>query len=521
MNRIKDAVSKAVTYALSTYVDASTRETTEAAVRESEARFRELAEAIHGVLWLTDLDNTKTFYVSPGYERIFGRTREALDANARDWMEAVVAADRARMTEFIATPTLAPRSAQYRIVLPNGAIRSIRTEIFPVRDSTGAVTRIAGMTEDVTERVELEDQVRQTQKLESLGLLAGGIAHDFNNILAVIGANIGMLQEICRAPDTIELVKDVKDAVGRAVALTRQLLAFSRKQVTLPVVLDVNAAISETYKMLRRMVGEDIVIKTSFSPDAARACIDPGHLMQVLMNLIVNARDAMEHGGTLTITTRNAMSAAGPEVQISIADTGCGMTDEVRRRAFEPLFTTKQAGLGTGLGLSVVHGIVKSAGGRIEIESELGRGTTFQIHLPAVDAPAEKVDSVMATVAQGIETILFVDDDLHVCASASRALRAKGYVVLEASDGDAALKYLRDQADGIDLLVTDVVMPGMNGRELADAARAEQPSLRVLYTSGYTDVVRHGIRHDEVPFLEKPYTVHHLAGKVRQLLDVS
>jgi CheY-like chemotaxis protein len=241
------------------------------------------------------------------------------------------------------------------------------------------------------------------------------------------------------------------------------------------------------------------------------------------MNLAVNARDAMERGGTLTITTRNVTSITGPEVKIAIADTGCGMTDEVRHRAFEPFFTTKGIGRGTGLGLSVVHGIVKAAGGRIEIQSEAGVGTTFEIYLPAVDAPADKIDMPVATSAHGVETILFVDDDQYVRASASRALRSRGYAVVEASDGDAALKLLRDQADGIDLLVTDVVMPGMDGRQLADAARSAQSSLRVLYTSGYTDdaIVRHGVLQPEVAFLEKPYSVHRLAGKVREVLDLA
>jgi len=499
------------------------RQCGEAAARARHAQFCELAESIHEVLWLSDLENTKMFYVSPAYEPVFGRPRAAIYADARDWMEVVHPGDRARMEGLVAHPTQAPRSNQYRIVRPDGAIRTIKIEVFPVRDASGAVTRIAGRAEDVTERVELEEQVRQTQKLESLGLLAGGVAHDFNNILAVIGSNTGMLHETCSGPEASELIGEVTKAVARGAGLTDQLLAFSRKQVIEPVVLDPNTVISDTRKMLRRMVGEDVVLATSLDPEAARVRIDPGHLVQVMMNLAVNARDAMAHGGTLTITTRNAASPTGPMVRISVADTGCGMTDDVRRRAFDPLFTTKAAGGGTGLGLSVVHGIVDGAGGRVELKSELGRGTTFDIYLPAVDPPAEPTEAVAATTSRGVETILFVDDDPYVCASASRALRSRGYVVIEANDGSAALTALRGQLAGVDLLVTDVVMPGMDGRELADSARSERPALRVLYTSGYTDesIVRHGIRHDEVEFLEKPYSVHRLAGKVRAVLDVA
>jgi CheY-like chemotaxis protein len=229
----------------------------------------------------------------------------------------------------------------------------------------------------------------------------------------------------------------------------------------------------------------------------------------------------MAQGGTLTLTTRNVHGRAGAEVMISVADTGSGIAPEIKDRVFEPLFTTKGVGKGTGLGLSVVHGIIEEAGGRIELRSEVGIGTTFEIYLPVIDAPIERIDDVASAGAQGVERIVFVDDDLYVRATASRALRSRGYTVLEASDAQAALTLLRDHGDTIDLLVTDVVMPTMDGRELADAARKERPSLRVLYTSGYTDdaVLRHGVRQAEVAFIEKPFRIHALAGKVRQVLD--
>jgi len=496
-------------------------ELTQLAARE--AQFRELAESIHEVFWLVDPGNTRMLYVSPAYESMFGRSRDAVYADARDWMQAVHRDDRAALVPFVALGGNLPRTVQCRIVRPDGTVRAVRISAFPVCDAAGVVSRIAGVVEDITDWLALEEQVRQTQKLESLGLLAGGVAHDFNNILAVIGANIGLLAETAQDASDRELIDEVERAVGRATSMTRQLLAFSRKQVTEPVVLDLNAAIADTRKMLRRMVGDDIVIATSLEPEIGRVRIDPGHLVQVLMNLAVNARDAMAQGGTLTLTTRNVQGKAGPMVMMAVADTGCGIPPDIRDRVFEPLFTTKGVGRGTGLGLSVVHGIIDEAGGRIELRSEIGLGTTFQIYLPAVDAPADPIEDVAAAGAHGHEKIVFVDDDLHVRATASRALRSRGYTVLEASDAQAALRLLRDHGDEIDLLVTDVVMPAMDGRELAEAARKERPGLRVLYTSGYTDdaILRHGVRQAEVAFLEKPFRIHALAGKVRQVLDAA
>jgi PAS domain S-box-containing protein len=510
-----------IAYALSTFIDTTDRKLAEAAARTSEAQFRELAESIHEVFWLTDPGNTRMFYVSPAYETLFGRKREAIYADARDWLQAVHPEDRARLGNILTVHAGTPRTEQCRIIRGDGTLRSVRINAFPVLDPAGAVVRIAGVVEDVTEWLVLEEQVRQTQKLESLGLLAGGVAHDFNNILAVIGANIGLLAETTQGADERELIEEVERAVGRATSMTRQLLAFSRKQVIEPIVLDLNTAIADTRKMLRRMVGDDVVIATSLEPELRPVRIDPGHLVQVLMNLAVNARDAMAQGGTLTLTTRNVQGKAGLEVMMAVADTGCGIPPEVKERVFEPLFTTKGAGKGTGLGLSVVHGIVDEAGGRIELRSEVDLGTTFEIYLPAVDAPVEKIEDVASAGAHGVEKIVFVDDDLYVRATASRALRSRGYTVLEASDAQAALKLLHDHGNGIDLLVTDVVMPTMDGRELAEAARRECPALRVLYTSGYADdaVLRHGIRLAEVAFIEKPFRVHALAGKVRQVLD--
>jgi PAS domain S-box-containing protein len=509
-----------IAYALSTFVDTTERKRAEAAARTSEAQFRELAEAIHEVFWLTSPDHTEVFYVSPAYEAMYGRRRDAIYADPRDWLHAVHVDDRARMTRMLSLRLTAPHSEQYRI-LRGREVRTIRLNVFPVFDAGGVVIRLAGVAEDITEWVALEEQVRQTQKLESLGLLAGGVAHDFNNILAVIGANIGLLGETARTPDDRELIEEVERAVTRATAMTRQLLAFSRKQVTEPVVLDLNTAIADTRKMLRRMVGDDVVIATSLEPELAHVRIDPGHLVQVLMNLAVNARDAMAQGGTLTLTTRNVQGKTGPAVKVSVADTGCGIPPDIKARVFEPLFTTKGTGRGTGLGLSVVHGIIDEAGGHIELHSEVGIGTTFDIYLPAIDAPTEAIADVATAGAQGIEKIVFVDDDLHVRATASRALRSRGYTVFEASDAFAALQLLREHGDGIDLLVTDVIMPAVDGRELAEAARKERPSLRVLYTSGYTDdaMLRHGIRQADVAFIEKPFRIHALAGKVRQVLD--
>jgi PAS domain S-box-containing protein len=510
-------------HALSTFVDITDRKRAEDAARASEVQFRELAESIHEVFWLTDPDNTKMFYISPAYESMFGRKREAIYADARDWINAVHGDDRARVLRLALASAATGYTDQYRIVRTNGAVRSIRVNVFPVRDSAGTVIRLAGVAEDITEWLTLEEQVRQTQKLESLGLLAGGVAHDFNNILAVIGGNIGLLGETVRAPEQRELIGEIEHAVSRATAMTRQLLAFSRKQVTEPIVLDLNTAIADVRKMLRRMVGDDVVIATSLEPELGRVRIDPGHLVQVLMNLAVNARDAMDRGGTLTLSTRNVHGKAGREVMVSVADTGCGIAPEIRERVFEPLFTTKGIGKGTGLGLSVVHGIVNEAGGRIDLRSEPGLGTTFEIYLPAVDAPVDKVDDVSTAGALGDERIVFVDDDLHVRATASRALRSRGYTVFEAEDARAALQLLREHGDDIDLLVTDVVMPAMDGRELAEAARRERPALRVLYISGYTDdaVLRHGVQQNDVAFIEKPFRIHTLAGKVRQVLDAA
>jgi two-component system, cell cycle sensor histidine kinase and response regulator CckA len=478
---------------------------------------RELAESIHEVFWLTDAPNTKMLYVSPAYERIFGRSCAALYADAHDWLEALHPEDRARMAAFAASPPSESRAERYRVVLPDDSIRTVDIRVFPIYEGD-AVVRVAGVAQDVTAQLALEEQVRQTQKLESLGLLAGGIAHDFNNILAVIAANASFLGDAVAplGPDR-DVLNEMAAAVQRGVALTRQLLSFSRKQALEPVVLDPNTVVNDTRKMLQRMVGEDVVITTSLEPDLGCVKIDAGCLVQVLMNLAVNARDAMPRGGSLRIVTRNLEN----EIVIAVTDAGCGMSEEVRRRAFEPLFTTKELGKGTGLGLSVVHRIVEQAGGRIEVESELGVGTTFRVFLPLhASSGVQDIDATHAD-ARGCEKVVVVDDDPHVRSSIARALRRRGYDVLEAGNGPAALELIVDHGRKVDLLVTDVVMPGMDGRELATTACRGRPSLQVLFISGYTDdaVGRHGIERPDVDFLEKPFQCDMLAARVRRMLD--
>ncbi len=489
-------------------------EQTVTAAKTREEMIRQLSESIHEVFWLRENGNTRMLYVSPTYDTLFGRSSDALYRDARDWLQMVHPEDRARLEEAASRWHTAPEEHTFRIVR-DGEVRTVHAALFPVLDADGRPTRLAGIADDITDRVGLEEQVRETQKLESLGLLAGGIAHDFNNVLAVIGANAGLLDFPPDDPDR-ELVDDIRAAVARATSLTRQLLAFSRKEVTLPVVLDVNATIADTRKMLRRMMGEDVVIESSLDPDLPNIKIDPGHFVQVMMNVAVNARDAMPTGGSLTIRTR----ASGDRVVVELADTGTGMPPEVIDRVFEPFFTTKAIGHGTGLGLSVVHGIVQQAGGRIEIVSRVGAGTTIRIALPAVDEVPEPLVHV-APVARGNETIVLVDDDLFVRRATARALRARGYTVIEASNAHTAMRSLEDHGDKVALLLTDVVMPEIDGCELAERARRSRPELKVLFMSGHADdaLQRHGLQHDQISFLEKPFHSHALAGKVRHVLD--
>jgi PAS domain S-box-containing protein len=377
---------------------------------------------------------------------------------------------------------------------------------------------IRGSIIDITERRQLEEQLRQSQKMEAVGRLAGGVAHDFNNLLTVITLSSHMLLDTMKPGPQADQVKDIADAAERATALTRQLLTFGRKDVQAPRVLDVNAAVREAESMLRRLIGEDILLIVELDADAWPVTIDPGHFGQVLMNLSVNARDAMPRGGTLVIRTVNVER----QVCLSVSDTGVGMPPEVVARVFEPFFTSKSVGKGTGLGLAVVHGIVEQSGGRIDVESEPGRGTTFSVYLPASElAQRWPADPVAPPARNGHEVILLVEDEATLRQLAARALRARGFKVLLAADGAEALRMLETHRQPLDLLVTDVVMPNMDGRELADRLRARMPHLKVLFLSGYMDdaLLRRGVFEANETLLQKPFTPHTLAQRVCEVLD--
>ena len=378
------------------------------------------------------------------------------------------------------------------------------------------------MVHDITARRALEEQLRQAQKMEAVGRLAGGVAHDFNNLLTVInGYTEGLLASAAAGPIHDDLAV-IRDAGDRAAALTAQLLAFSRRSIIAPRPVNLTALVGRLARMFARILGEHITLVTELAPDLASVMADPGQLEQVLLNLVVNARDAMPAGGTLTISTGNgAASDGGGQVCLAVTDTGEGMTDEVRGRMFEPFFTTKPQGKGSGLGLATVYGIVERAGGTIAVVSEVGRGSRFAVTLPAVDAVEAPPVSDGAPHLRGAEVVLLVEDEPGVRRLIERGLTSHGYAVLAAADGEAALRLEADHRGPIDLLVTDVVMPGMTGRELADTVRARRPTTRVLYISGYTDdeVVRHGVVAARDAFMQKPFTPLGLLTRVRALLD--
>lgn len=385
------------------------------------------------------------------------------------------------------------------------------------------------------ERKRLEDRLRQSQKMEAIGQLAGGIAHDFNNLLTGInGFSDMLLSDVDEKDPSYHALQQIQYAGERAAALTRQLLAFSRKQVLAPKVLNLNIRVSEMEKLLQRLIGEDINLATHLDPGLGLVKVDPGQVEQVIMNLAVNARDAMQDGGTLTIETHNidldglfndSFDKAIPEgryVMLAVTDTGSGMNAETKARIFEPFFTTKPQGKGTGLGLATCYGVMKQSGGHISVYSEPGHGTSFKAYFPRVNDEAQEVaeDEIPDHKLNGSETILLVEDEAVVRDLTAAVLKARGYTVLQAKDGMEALKVSKNHRRRIHLLLTDTVMPGMNGRELAEQLLAKRPDTKVLYMSGYTDkaIVQHGILDPDIAFLQKPFKARALAAKVREVL---
>ncbi|MFO0877835.1 MAG: PAS domain S-box protein [Gemmataceae bacterium] len=417
----------------------------------------------------------------------------------------------------------------------NGEIHFEELTITPIRDVSGQVRQFVAIHQDISRQKLLEAQFHQSQKLEAVGRLCGGVAHDFNNLLTVINGYSELLLTMLPPRDPRrESLRAIHDAGERASSLTRQLLAFSRQAILEPKILDLNKVAQETQKMLGRLIGEDITLTLNLDPGVHLIKVDPGQLTQVLLNLAVNARDAMPRGGSLEIATHNSDlddaycqlhpgARPGPYVELTFRDTGTGMPPNVLNRIFEPFFTTKAAGKGTGLGLSVVHGVILQSGGHITVESEVGRGTTFQLYFPmhqrGPSLPAPEARPAPAT--RGQETLLLVEDEDGVRAMALASLAMHGYTVLSASDPRQAQELFQGHGKPIDLLVTDLIMPGMSGRDLADLLRQQCPTLKVLYMSGYTDdaLIQHGLEQGEVAFLQKPFSPTSLASKVREVLD--
>ena len=399
----------------------------------------------------------------------------------------------------------------------------------------GEPLRAVGISLDVTERRTLEQQFQQAQKMEAVGQLAGGVAHDFNNLLTVILGFCELLLADLDPGDPRQAdISEIQKAGTRAAGLTRQLLAFSRKQIIEPTRLDLNVVVADMQAMLRRLIREDVKVVLSLGPELAAVKADRGEVEQIVMNLAVNARDAMPKGGTLTIETANVeldehyakthvAVKAGPYVVITVTDTGTGMTPQVQARLFEPFFTTKEPGKGTGLGMATVYGIVTRSGGSVGVDSELGRGTSFKVYFPRADAAETVVDAPappMRRQVAGTQTVLLVEDEEGLRELTKRLLTRQGYTVVVAGDAEEAIRRF-DENPSIDVLLTDVVMPGASGPELVGQLVARRPGLKVIYMSGYTDdaIVHHGVLNPGIAFLHKPFTSDALGRKIREVID--
>ena len=517
--------------------DITARERAERQLREVQSRLAQALTSSNAVLYVTRLRGAgfHGVWVSDNITRFIGYSVE--EALADGWWIAGVHPDDMERTleaqnELARTGRMV---SEYRFRDRSGKYRWMRDESRVVGDIFGEGAEVVGVWVDVTERRQLEEQFRQAQKMEAVGRLAGGVAHDFNNLLtAITGYSDLLLLDL--DPDDVRRqdVAEIKRAAVAAADLTRQLLAFSRRQVLAPRIIDLNAVVSGAHKLLGRLIGEDVKIETVLDPALAAVRADPGQMEQVLMNLAVNARDAMPNGGRLTIETANVMvaaefaperpgPAAGPHVVMAVSDTGMGMDEATKARIFEPFFTTKEIGKGTGLGLATVYGIVKQSDGFIWVYSEPGKGSTFKIYLPQVNEPPESLESAERPIRslRGTETIMVAEDTAAVRAVVRDVLERHGYTVVEAATGREAAQLAGRRPGGIDLLVTDVVMPELSGGDLVRELRAVMPDLKVLYMSGYTDdaVLRQGMLEPGADFIQKPFRPDDLARRIRDLLD--
>ena len=492
------------------------------------ARLAVMIEKMPAVLWTADADLRIRSATGAGLEALGFGAREAIGLSVMDFFGT---ADRDAPPIAAHRKALEGQASAYEVTWKD---RKFESHVQPLRDDSGTVQGVIGVALDITERERLTDQLRQSQKMQAVGELAGGVAHDFNNLLMVVKGHAQILLD--RIPDSSPLrlsAEQVEKAADRAATLTRQLLAFSRKQVLQPRVLDLNDTVAGMIKMFARVIGENIEMAFLPGGKLGRVKADPGQIEQVLLNLVVNARDAMETGGRLTIETSNveldsSYAAAhtslepGQYVMLTVTDTGCGMDAATQARIFEPFFTTKGPGKGTGLGLATVYGVVKQSGGYIYVYSEVGRGTTFKIYLPQVTADLDEIapDAQKRRSVRGSETVLFVEDEQSVRELVRDYLVASGYCMLEASDGTQALKVAAAHPGPIHMLITDVVMPHLSGPELATKLTADRPNVKVLFISGYTDdtVFRHGVLEGGVAFLQKPFNLKALSQKIREVL---
>jgi PAS domain S-box-containing protein len=512
------------------------RKAAERQLRESAAALARAQAVAHVGSWISGVGEGAELVWSEETHRIFGIEPEAFDSRLETFFARVHPDDREPVRRA-ATAALGggpAYSIDHRILLADGSVRWVHEQAEVLRGPDGRAVRMIGTVQDITERKQLEDRLRQFQKIEAIGRLAGGVAHDFNNLLGVIGGFTDLLaRDLEPGHPGQRRVEQIRKATARAANLTRQLLAFSRKQVLQPRVLDLNTLVSEVQEMLRRVIGEDIGIVTMLSQHLGRVQADPGQLEQVIVNLAVNARDAMPGGGQLILETDNATfdeafvrqhagAKEGSYVMLAVSDTGHGMDAEVLSHVFEPFFTTKEAGKGTGLGLATVYGIVKQSGGYVTVYSEVGHGTTFKMYLPRSDRDPEPLEPADAPAPPGgSETVMLLEDEGSLREIIQEILQEAGYLVITTTDSRDALQAARDHPGPIHILVTDVVMPGMGGREVAEALARERPELRVLYMSGYTDeaIGRHNVLEPDVHFLQKPFATGALLRKVREVLE--